>query len=89
MLLVGDNCEPLIVQLDANHWDMACQMVPHPRISAYHKAFLKHYLDLLLFRQQYSSMAVPQSADKSLSMWVHKQVTYIRFNKLHNTHLHS
>jgi hypothetical protein len=58
----------LIAKLDANHWhawDIAFQMVPHPRMMAYHKAFLKHYLDLLLFRQQYGSVAVLQSAIKS------------------------
>jgi hypothetical protein len=73
MLLVGDNCETLILQLDANHrhaWDTACQMVPHPGMTAYRKAFLKQHLDLMLFRQQYGSEAVPQSAHKSLSMWV-------------------
>ncbi len=43
----------------------------------YHEAFLKGYLELLLFRQQYGIIKVPKQINKSLNEWLHNQRTLI------------
>ena len=43
----------------------------------YHEAFLKGYLELLLFCQQYGTIKVPMAINKSLIEWLHNQRTYI------------
>jgi len=39
--------------------------------------FLKGYLELLLFCQQYGTIKVPRAINKSLNEWLHNQCTYI------------
>jgi len=39
--------------------------------------FLKWYLELLLFCQQYGTIKVPKAINKSLNEWLHNQQTLI------------
>jgi hypothetical protein len=52
-------------------------MQPKPQMIKYHEAFLKGYLELLLFCQQYGTIKVPMAINKSLIEWLHNQRTYI------------
>jgi hypothetical protein len=52
-------------------------MQPKPQMIKYHEAFLKGYLELLLFCQQYGTTKVPMAIKKSLNEWLHNQHTYI------------
>jgi hypothetical protein len=52
-------------------------MQPKPQMIKYHEAFLKGYLELLLFCQQYGTIKVPRAINKSLNEWLHNQRTYI------------
>jgi hypothetical protein len=55
----------------------AAAMKPKPQMIKYHEAFLKGYLELLLFRQQYGCIKVPKAINKSLNKWLHNQHTLI------------
>jgi hypothetical protein len=55
----------------------AAAMKPKPQMIKYHEAFLKGYLELLLFRQQYGTIKVHRTVNKSLNEWLHNQHTYI------------
>jgi len=48
-----------------------------PQMIKYHEAFLKGYLELLLFRQQYGIVKVPKAINESLHNWLHNQKTLI------------
>jgi hypothetical protein len=66
--------------LDIHHlkaWQAAATMTPKLMMIKYHEAFLKGYLELLLYCQQYGTIKVPKQINKSLSEWVHNQCTYI------------
>jgi hypothetical protein len=52
-------------------------MKPKLQMIKYHKAFLKGYLELLLYHQQYGSIKVPKAINKSLNEWLHNQQTLI------------
>ena len=52
-------------------------MKPKPQMIKYHESFLKNYLELLLFHQQYSIIKVPKAINESLSNWLHNQKTLI------------
>jgi hypothetical protein len=65
--------DPLSLQA----WQAAAAMKPKPQMIKYHEAFLKNYLELLLFRQQYGTIKVPRGINKSLYEWLHNQCTYI------------
>jgi hypothetical protein len=58
-------------------WKAAVTMTPKPQMLKYHEAFLKGYLDLLLFCQQYGTIKVPMGIHKSLNEWLHNQHTLI------------
>ena len=69
-----------MASLDANHmkaWQAASAMMLKLQILKYHDAFLKGYLELLLFCQQYGSIKVPKAINKSLNEWLHNQQTLI------------
>lgn len=69
-----------VLQLDANHhalWEKASTMTPHPKMKSYHNAFIKKYLDMLLYHQQNGHSCVTQSENKRLAFWVHNQKTYL------------
>jgi hypothetical protein len=55
----------------------AAAMTPKPRIFKYHEAFLKGYLELLLYRQQYQTIKVPKAINEPLNNWLHNQRTLI------------
>jgi hypothetical protein len=65
--------DPLSLQA----WQAVAAMKLKPQMIKYHEAFLKGYLELLLFRQQYGTIKVPKSINKSLNEWLHNQHTYI------------
>jgi len=65
--------DPLSLQA----WQAAAAMKRKPQMIKYHEAFLKGYLELLLFRQQYGTIKVPRAINKSLNEWLHNQRTYI------------
>jgi hypothetical protein len=54
-------------------WQAAAAMMPKPQMLKYHDTFLKGYLKLLLFCQQYGSIKVPKAINKSLNEWLHNQ----------------
>ena len=63
--------------LSLKAWQAAAAMTPKPQMIKYHEAFLKGYLELLLFCQQYGTIKVPRAINKSLNEWLHNQRTYI------------
>ena len=65
--------DPLSLQA----WQAAAAMKPKPQMIKYHEAFLKNYLELLLFRQQYGIVKVPKEINETLSNWLHNQRTSI------------
>jgi len=65
--------DPLSLQA----WQAAAAMTPKPQMIKYHEAFLKGYLELLLFRQQYGTIKVPKAINESLNNWLHNQCTLI------------
>ena len=65
--------DPLSLQA----WQAVAAMKPKPQMIKYHEAFLKGYLELLLFRQQYGCIKVPKAINKSLNEWLHNQRTLI------------
>jgi len=65
--------DPLSLQVG----QAAAAMQPKPQMIKYHEAFLKGYLELLLFRQKYGTIKVPRAINKSLKEWLHNQCTYI------------
>jgi hypothetical protein len=78
--LPGTTREEKVASLDPLHlqaWQAAAAMKPKPQMIKYHEAFLKGYLELLLFRQQYGTIKVPRTINKSLNEWLHNQRTYI------------
>ena len=52
-------------------------MKPKAQMIKYHEAFLKNYLELLLYRQQYATVKVPRQLNESLHNWLHNQKTLI------------
>jgi hypothetical protein len=58
-------------------WQAAAAMTPKPQMIKYHEAFLKGYLELLLYYQQYGTIKVPKQINKSLNEWLHNQCTLI------------
>jgi hypothetical protein len=58
-------------------WQAAAAMKPKPQMIKYHEAFLKGYLELLLYRQQYQTIKVPKVINESLNNWLHNQRTLI------------
>ena len=52
-------------------------MQPKPQMIKYHEAFLKGYLELLLFRQQYGTIKVPKAINESLNNMIQHQGTNI------------
>jgi phage gp29-like protein len=69
-----------VASLDANHlkvWQAVAAMTPKLQMLKYHDAFLKGYLELLLFCQQYGTIKVPKAIHKSLNEWFHNQQTLI------------
>jgi hypothetical protein len=78
--LPGTTREDKVASLDTHHlqaWQAAAAMKPKPQMIKYHEAFLKGYLELLLFCQQYGTIKVPRAINKSLNEWLHNQRTYI------------
>jgi hypothetical protein len=78
--LPGTAREDKVASLDPfslQAWQAVAAMKPKPHMIKYHEAFLKEYLELLLFRQQYSTIKVPKAIDKSLNEWLHNQRTLI------------
>jgi len=65
--------DPLSLQA----WQAAAAMKPKLQMIKYHEAFIKGYLELLLFRQQYGCIKVPKAINKSLNEWLHNQCTLI------------
>jgi len=65
--------DPLSLQA----WQAVAAMKLKPQMIKYHEAFLKGYLELLLFCQQYGTIKVPRATNKSLNEWLHNQRTYI------------
>jgi hypothetical protein len=65
--------DPLSLQA----WQAAAAMKLKLQMIKYHEAFLKGYLELLLFRQQYGIIKVPKQINKSLNEWLHNQRTLI------------
>jgi hypothetical protein len=65
--------DPLSLQA----WQAVAAMKPKPQMIKYHEAFLKNYLELLLFRQQYGIIKVSKQINKSLNEWLHYQHTLI------------
>jgi hypothetical protein len=66
--------------LDTHHlkaWQAAAAMMPKPQMIKYHEAFLKGYLELSLYRQQYGTIKVPKAINESLNNWLHHQCTNI------------
>jgi hypothetical protein len=66
--------------LEPNHlkaWQAAAAMMPKPQMIKYHEEFLKGYLELLLYHQQYGTVKVPKQINKSLNEWLHNQCTLI------------
>jgi len=66
--------------LDSAHltaWQAAAAMMPKPQMIKYHEAFLKGYLELLLYCQQYGTIKVPKAINESLNNWLHNQHTLI------------
>ena len=62
--------------MDSAHlkaWQAVAAMMLKSQMIKYHEAFLKGYLELLLYRQQYGTIKVP----KSLNEWLRNQCTYI------------
>jgi len=78
--LPGTTREDKVASLDPlslQAWQAAAAMTPKPQMIKYHEAFLKNYLELLLFRQQYGTIKVPKAINKSLNEWLHNQRTLI------------
>jgi hypothetical protein len=65
--------DPLSLQA----WQAAAAMKLKPQMIKYHEAFLKNYLELLLFCQQYGTIKVPKAINESLNNWLHNQRTLI------------
>jgi len=63
--------------LSLQAWQAAAAMKPKAQMIKYHEAFLKNYLELLLFRQQYGTIKVPKAINKSHNEWLHNQRTLI------------
>jgi hypothetical protein len=58
-------------------WQAAAAMTPKLQMVKYHEAFLKGYLELLMYRQQYGTIKVPKAIYESLNNWLHNQRTLI------------
>lgn len=78
--LPGTTREDKVASLDPlslKAWQAAATMTPKPQMIKYHEAFLKNYLELLLYRQQYASIKVPRQLNEPLHNWLHNQKTLI------------
>jgi hypothetical protein len=78
--LTGTTREDKVASLDLLHLQAlqaVAAMKPKPQMIKNHEAFLKGYLELFLFRQQYGTIRVPWGINKSLNEWLHNQRTYI------------
>jgi len=76
----GTNRESKGACLDSAHlkaWQAVAAMMLKPQMIKYHEAFLKGYLELLLYRQQYGTIKVPKVINESLNNWLHNQCTNI------------
>jgi hypothetical protein len=69
-----------VASFEANHlkaWQALAAMRPKLQMLKYHDAFLKGYLELFLYCQQYGTIKVPKVINKSLNEWLHNQQTLI------------